>query len=276
MSVADVCELGAFLKRDADETLALETKKKELDSTAKTVERKFDFESEEGVKCDRAQQKLLELAQNEGSRFEVLSLNLSQIKKECAVAEELKDFFARVDRYLLAKKEMEANIINIKNELVGMEEKIRVQDTSGVRDETIRSLQKIVLVVADKNNSLHGLQQFDVAALEEQASAEQAKLDGFLQDTAAMVESDCEQKRTEIEAKTEQYETPAAAERKEREDAWSAQKNLSANSSVKIASLQAKSAEIKAKVIAAKADGDSSESALEGDLPSSASTFQPK
>ena len=263
------------MKCEADEKIGLGKKIKELDAIAKTVEKKFDLESEEGAKYDRAQQKLLEQAQNEESRFEVISLNLSHFKKECdIVTEALNDFLTRVHRYLLAKKEVEADQIIIENELVRMEEKMRVRETSCVDDETVRSLQKIEQILADKKGTLHNLQQFDMAVLEEQASAKQTKHDGFLQDTTSMIAFDFEQKRTEMENKTEQFETQAAVERKETEDALSTQKNLSAHLSVKTASLQANLAESKGKLIAANVDGESSASAIAGNSPSFLCTYQ--
>ena len=157
--IADLMELGALLKSGADEKLALEKKKKELEATATTLEeKKFDLESENA--------KLLEKAQNEGSRFEVLSLNLSQMKKECDVMiEKVHDLATRVDRYISAKRELEADNINIENEFVRMQEKLRI--TECAQDETVRSLQKIEQVVADKKRTLHNLEQFEVADLDD-------------------------------------------------------------------------------------------------------------
>ena len=269
MSVADVCELEASLRRDADEMVGLERKKKEKDSTAKIVEKKWEKVSEERDAYDHKQQKLLEQVQNQGNRFEVLSLDLSEIKNDCDTkAGQSQEIAARIDRYLLAKNELVADIIYIENGWSRMQEKLRVRSTNCVYDETVRSLQKIMQIVADKKSTLHNLQQFDMAALEEHESLQQTKQDGFLQDTAAMIASDNEQKRTEVETKTEQFEIQTAAERKETEDALSAQKNLSADSSVKIDSLRASLTESKCKLFAVNADNDLLASAREGDPPS--------
>ena len=269
MSVADVCELEASLRRDADEMVGLERKKKEKDSTAKIVEKKWEKVSEERDAYDHKQQKLLEQVQNQGNRFEVLSLDLSEIKNDCDTKTgQSQEIAARIDRYLLAKNELVADIIYIENGWSRMQEKLRVRSTNCVYDETVRSLQKIMQIVADKKSTLHNLQQFDMAALEEHESLQQTKQDGFLQDTAAMIASDKEQKRTEVETKTEQFEIQTAAERKETEDALSAQKNLSADSSVKIDSLRASLTESKCKLFAVNADNDLQASAREGDPPS--------
>lgn len=268
MSVADVCELEATLKREADEMVALKNKNKQLDFSAKTVEKKCDKNSEEGRTHELNQQKLLEQVQNQGNRVEVLSLDLSEIKKDSdKIAEQSQEIASKIDRYLLAKKEiLIADIINIENGSLLMQEKLRARKTNCVYDATFRSLQKIMQIVADKKSTLHNLQRFDMAALEEHEYLQQAKHDGFLQDTAALIAFDREQKSTEIDAKTEQFEIQAAAERKETEDALSAQKNLSASSSVKIDSLRAN--QTKNRVIAVNADTELQASTREGIYPS--------
>ena len=79
--------------------------------------------------------------------------------------EKVHDLATRVDRYISAKRELEADNINIENEFVRMQEKLRI--TECAQDETVRSLQKIEQVVADKKRTLHNLEQFEVADLDD-------------------------------------------------------------------------------------------------------------
>jgi hypothetical protein len=262
MSVSDVCELKGLLKTDTDEKEALRSQLEEKNRIARGVEKAVGAALDAGQECERKQQKLVDDSQSLANKFELLTFQVSEIKKENTSPDELVDILRRMKVYLAARDELRDEVQGVANEAARLHEKLRtrLEDPRNADvEEEIAALEKENV---DAEASLQALLSFDAAAEEDVVAQKQSRLEQLLKETAELQGSDLDQKRAALDARIPELDERASAGRAEAQKVMAGLKTTIDASTERVSTLENKLRDQKDLLQAATKDGDDAAAAL--------------